>query len=779
MMKCTFRLFIKTFLYLFIMGVGNLSAQLGNDVIVQVSAEVTENPPQIRLYWPAYTVDGAYTIYRRTLGTKTSWGSAVASGLPNTSTQYIDTAVIPGVRYEYRIVRGSLATGYIASGINVPAKERMGKLILLVESSVAPSLVLELARLEKDLVGDGWEVIRRDVSRTESVVNVKAMIVSLYSLDPSNTKTLFLFGHIPVPYSGYAAADGHANHRGAWSSDSFYADMDGVWTDATVNTTESIWTRNHNIPGDGKYDQNVPPTAVELEIGRVDLANMSYYSGGKNEVELLRQYLDKDHAFRHKKMHFKKRSIMHSNFGNWGNTIPGANAYLANSAFFGAGNLTVAAPTNVLRTPANDTYLYAHGDGGGWMGGASGIGNSQLMSQLNPQVAFWTLWGSWFGDWDDTQYNYNFLRQPLVSPYGLTSIWIGQCHWNPHGLAMGDTFGSVMKIFYNNGTDQNIDYTFRFDNRIQTVGCIALMGDPTLKLFPVAPPMQLEVYDVNGRARLHWTASTDTSIVGYYLYKSSSLSGPFQKLTTNLMTATVFYDSVPHSGSSYMARAVKKEVTASGTYFNLSQGIYSEIGSAASNLLPTLSILSPTEGSNIILGDTVEIRIEATDSDGSVTNVCILIDGQKLSDDNMVPFQTHWTPSSGGMKQIRVLAYDDTGSYSERTINVNVLDNYLPERELVHGKVKVVLDSEGILSPGNNKAQIWFLPEKKSKAFIRIVSLSGEKVKLMDCYCEKDVPVSVEWDGSTEAGSFVPSGIYLVKISMSGKEIKTRIMVVQ
>src|SRR6185436_10386329 len=81
-------------------------------------------------------------------------------------------------------------------------------------------------------------------------------------------------------YSGQINPDFHADHLGAWPADAYYGDMDGNWTDNSVNYTQTLNTdpvdaaRLTNRPGDGKFDQNQFPSAIELEVGRVDLSNM-------------------------------------------------------------------------------------------------------------------------------------------------------------------------------------------------------------------------------------------------------------------------------------------------------------------------------------------------------------------------------------------------------------------------------------------------------------------------------------------------------------------------
>src|SRR5581483_4323908 len=204
-----------------------------------------------------------------------------------------------------------------------------------------------LARLEQDLTGDGWTVSRLDVNRSDSPVQVKAAIKGQYQADPANTKAVFLFGHVPVPYSGDNAADGHySNHQGAWPCDGYYADMEGTWTDKSVNDTTASDPRNHNVPGDGKFDQSQFPAPLKLMLGRVDLANMPgrLSAGGPatfaSELELLRNYLNKDHNFRNKVLTAPERGIVGDYFGTRDGEAFAASGFRNFAPFFGAGRTT-------------------------------------------------------------------------------------------------------------------------------------------------------------------------------------------------------------------------------------------------------------------------------------------------------------------------------------------------------------------------------------------------------------------------------------------------------
>ena len=207
---------------------------------------------------------------------------------PPTETRYVDSEVELGVAYEYKVQKAAQAgdktfkgTGYLLAGIEVPFRDRRGKVILLVDGSHAEALVDPLRRLERDLRGDGWTVLRHDVGRDSRASDVKKLIRTDYEADRENVRSVFLFGHVPVPYSGDFNPDGHPDHRGAWPADAYYGDMDEEWPDAAIDSPKASRQENRNVPGDGKFDPTSLPHDLALEVGRVDLSQMPAFGKTK------------------------------------------------------------------------------------------------------------------------------------------------------------------------------------------------------------------------------------------------------------------------------------------------------------------------------------------------------------------------------------------------------------------------------------------------------------------------------------------------------------------
>jgi hypothetical protein len=562
------------------------AAEGASEYAVQVSAHVQVAPPRILLSWPqdGATSPTSYRVYRKAPA-DTSWGPGVA--LCGSATNYMDDQVEAGTAYEYQIIKSTpLCTGYgyICSGIEVPMTENRGKLLLVVDDTFAADLAGELALLQQDLMGDGWTVVRLDVGRGDSVLNVKRLIRKEYEADPANVKCVFLFGHVPVPYSGDIMPDGHGpDHRGAWPCDGFYGDMDGVWTDLTVDETRASDARNQNVPGDGKFDQSVFPKPLELMVGRVDLANMPgrRTPGGAatfpSELELLRNYLAKDHKFRTGQLELPRRGVVGDYFGPRHGEAFAASGWRNLSALFGAGNVRALPDEGTwISTLSSTPCLWAYGCGPGTYESIAGFGTVDChhtgttveLVRDDIKAAFVLLYGSWLGDWDAED---DLLRAVLATPScGLAAGWSGRPHWFLHHMGLGETIGFGVRLTQNNGPHG------LYRSQVNTAAGqihIALMGDPTLRLLSVAPPANVVISTNCAGNTLCWTASSD-AVLGYYVYRASSPGGPFGRLTATPVTVTGYTDTRPGLGADYMVRAVKLETSASGTYFDLSQGAF-------------------------------------------------------------------------------------------------------------------------------------------------------------------------------------------------------------
>lgn len=536
---------------------------------VMVSAEVQTSPAKITLKWNS---DGNATGYEISRRNGNSWSSVGSVG--GSTTSWTDSNVSVGGAYEYRIIKGTTVgyrgTGYLYAGINAPLKEARGKVILMVDNTLAGGLSGELKRLEWDLAGDGWTVLRHDVSRSDNVGNIKNIIKSDYYSDPSNVKAVFLFGHIPVPYSGNFNPDGHPDHQGAWPADVYYGDMDGNWSDSSVNNSGAERPNNKNVPGDGKFDQSDMPSDAEIAVGRVDLSNMTCYANktpARSELDLMRAYLQKDHDFRHRVFTVARRGVVCDNFGERSGEAFASSGWRNFGSFFGAENVSAVGGWQYFPTVGSQDYLWSYGTGGGSWYTCDGVGSSDDFARTPIKSVFTMFLGSYFGDWDNES---NFLRAALGSGYCLTTSWAGRPHWFYHHMGLGETIGYSTIISQNNrsgGLYESVNYG---SHQVHA----SLLGDPTLRMHPVIPVNNLRGNVSGSSITLTWGASTDSDIQGYLVYRGSGPGGTFTKLTSSPITSTSFTDSAYSANATYMVRAVKLERSGSGTYYNPSQGVF-------------------------------------------------------------------------------------------------------------------------------------------------------------------------------------------------------------
>jgi hypothetical protein len=550
----------------------NLRADSTWAYAVQINAEIQASPPQITLHWLPDSYGAKDYVISRKLKEETSWGPQ--TWLPGSATNFTDTNVSEGTVYEYRIIKhatlGYTGYGYICSAINGALIENRGKLILIVAADTR-SLASELTRLQSDLTGDGWFVIRHDVSDNASLASVKNLIVQDYNADSNSVRAVFLFGHVPVDSSGDLNYDSHGARP--MPADAFYADMDGDWQ-LDLNPT--------NRP-------SYMPSNIELMVGRVDFSNMpgnGAPAAWPSETELLRRYLNKDHDWRHKLLTAPRRALLANRVGDFDGQAYAASGYRNFQPFVGPGNIVEADVSDGgppeqrwITLASREPWLWSYACAPAQDSTISQLGTRGLYHDLwsidivaqDARVVFSMFLGSHFGDWTRPD---DIMRSMLATPtMGLTACLVGLPHWFCHHMAMGEPIGYSVHLTMNN--------TSLYQNQSNALPrgvLINLMGDPTLRMEMVAPPSGLQAVEKAGRITLNWSESPEP-VLGYHVYRSPSLQGPFNQLTKTIITGSRFTDTEPMSGfRTYMVRAIGLQTNPSGSYLNPSQGIFVNAG---------------------------------------------------------------------------------------------------------------------------------------------------------------------------------------------------------
>jgi chitodextrinase len=557
---------------------------------VPLCANVFNSPARITLQWSNISgvTRSAVSVYRRSVGS-TSWGTAVATPSASGNT-WSDTNVTVGTKYEYRVqatTSAGEANGYIVSGIRVPASDYQGKVILVIDNTFQTSLASEILTLQNDYRKKGWIPKTIYVSRTATAPSVKTLIVNMYNLDPANTKAVFLIGHVPVPYSGTNQwPAGHDDHRGAWVADGYYGDT-GAWTAGGGN----VWYYAHGPNASSKFSNDTFPSDLEMMVGRVDMMNLSgsradpfgniVMGFSRTETQLLSDYLNRLHNFKAGTVIPARKAIIDSDVDNDGYAVtPGS--FSSFSVSIDPNNIdqiAAGANPNFIGQINNDNYLWGHATGYGT--GMGMISNGNIFDSIAANIGsvFNMSFGSYYGDFDAPL---NFLRGLIANDTGhtsmaLTHIYSGYKHLYAHPMAMGESIGHAWKISARN-TDANYK-PYRVDSASYWAGetFFSLMGDPTLTLFHPRAPGTLQVNAGTGNFTLSWTAPSGGAN-GYYIYEitenntTSASSESIVKIGTRITGTTSPTISGNPAGRKFMVRAIKDEVSASGTYENLSLG---------------------------------------------------------------------------------------------------------------------------------------------------------------------------------------------------------------
>ena len=135
-------------------------------------------------------------------------------------------------------------------------------------------------------------------------------------------------------------------------------------------------------------------------------------------------------------------------------------------------------------------------------------------------------------------------------------------------MALGENIGYSALLTQNNSVlYQPINYGGQMIH-------IALMGDLSLRTDYIKPPVNLTITaPTDSGAFLNWTASPDTTVLGYFVYRADSLYGYYQRISSQI-SSTSFHDTMGANGLKfYMVRPEKLQTTPSGTYYNLGVGI--------------------------------------------------------------------------------------------------------------------------------------------------------------------------------------------------------------
>ncbi len=489
---------------------------------VEVAGEISSNAT--KLTWLKVPNSSGYQIWKK-LPDATSWGTMLAT---ITDTVYSGAALAEGDMVEYKIKNipvgtDSPAYGYIQLANKAQQKGFRGYMMMVVEDSAQLKCADALKVYKNILVSTGWRTIDVTVKSSDLPGEVKTKIQAARSTYGTDLTTVFLIGRVPVPYSGNFAPDGHLDHYGAWPADVYYGELTSNWTDESENTVAPTRQENWNEIGDGKFDQTLVPSDVELAVGRADFSNMPLFG---DAYELLSQYLYRVSFWRTNQITVNRQGLIDDNFKTMQEGFS-LTAWRSYSAIFDRHQIFETDYRQGLKT---SSYLMSYGCGAGSYTNANGIAKSSEFAKDTLHGAFTFLFGSYFGDWDTKN---NFLRAPLAASGSvLTSGWSGRPIWILHKMATGATIGEVARLSQSDYTLYNRSYSGNYYGALTTT---ALMGDPSLTLENGEVVPTISISRTPNQALIEWDKAQGTGVLGYNVYQSID-NGPWVKLNPNPLT---------------------------------------------------------------------------------------------------------------------------------------------------------------------------------------------------------------------------------------------------
>lgn len=547
-------------------------AQHSVEKAVRIEAEVKND--DITLKWDDNISASYHTIYR--LADDSTWELKATKYVPELS--YTDKDVQKNKAYTYLIYRENIdkAIGYglITTGIEVEPIHNYGELMLCYESDLYNSLKSTFATYEKTLELEGWKIKRILVNSSNSVKEVKNSISNAY--DKKTTKALLLIGNIAVPYSGFINPDGHNTHKGAWPTDLYYVDFSDSWTDENVNSTSSKFENNKNIPFDGKFDLSYISNTINIMVGRIFLDKMPSWDAKDNITDRYKRYFEKNILFRKGNIKPSKRAIVQDNFKSEREGFA-ANAYRYFTSICSLDSVSDGNYSSVF----NKDYLLAYGAGPGQIvngnfSSCTNVANSSDFLTDTSNVIFNSLFGSYFGDWDNAD---NLLRAPLCNwNPSLVNIWIGRPNWYLNefasGMPIGYSFLSTINKRYD--IDKQLDNPYNFNSMIH----VGVQGDITLKhsYFKAVENVQVHLSSDKSLVNLSWEKPKDETYLSYYIYRLNPNTDSLDLITPQPISKTSFIDSFAHKGLNYYQ--IKAQVAVNNTngyFYYLSAGAEVEI----------------------------------------------------------------------------------------------------------------------------------------------------------------------------------------------------------
>lgn len=551
---------------LLLMGAPELSAQTVREKHLPIDGWISEDGRSVSLSWRAtrQAHRGMVEINRRPLGSVggATWQPIEVQREPGQ--RAIDASTQPGRAYEYRVIRrdtqGVVDTGYWIAGRDLPEIDKRGTVHLVVDQNVFEPISLYLARFRRDLIGDGWAVRSYGAPRhngkdakanIQAIFTIKQALQAAFEADPFGKHVVVLVGRVPFARSGRGNPDGH--EAGPLATDLIYGDVDGRWR---ITSEAQL------------LDTRLPSDAIEMQVGRIDFSPVNE-DDPDLEIHLLRAYFDKNHHWRHGRL-----GDLREAYGEGPSLI---------GEIYGLRNIVGA--EQITKGGHHDV-----GEDRPWLWGVDfGHHNGRnYAAEYANKAVFAINFGSHKQKIDRA---FNPMTALLAQPwYPLAVGWGARPSWWLHHMALGGTIGDVHMRTVNNGVAdepflESMDYFPTGQYLWRNPIWVNLLGDPTLRAFPLAAPGVVTAAAGEEGVTLSWQASSDPDVQGYKVYRQQPGTSDFILVSGKEPFSGLEFTDSDAAGAGvdqalYMVRAAGRKEVPAGSFNTLSQGVFVQVGRA-------------------------------------------------------------------------------------------------------------------------------------------------------------------------------------------------------
>ena len=215
---------------------------------------------------------------------------------------------------------------------------------------------------------------------------------------------------------------------------------------------------------------------------------------------------------------------------------------------------------------------------------------------------------------------------------------------------------------------------------------------------------------------------------------------------------------------------------------------------STANVPPQVSITVPSAGSvipvsapaGVAVATDVVITAAAADSDGVVVRVEFYAGAVKIGDVAAAPYSVVWRDVGEGNWTVYAVAYDNQlGVSTSAPVSFSVIRDtgvppgVEPAPPVPVGEVRVMGSAAGYTNPALGDAVIFVNPRRDGTVRLTIYTLNGAAVRRVHSSGVRDSVMRFTWDGKSDDGALVPSGIYIVHVTGSGLDVKRKIAVVR